>query len=389
MVNVVPHVTDWCALDDAKARQLWNWLLRRQGLSAETRLRSVEEIAEASLGLHAARLPSPYATLLARSENPAVALTLFSASTRRLVTTVRCMRKTLHVLPLELAVAAHSATMHFRERDALRAVTNAGMSARQVTRSTDAIIRFLEANGPAPRRDIEARLTAGGIPAASARVALRLAWERGTLSYQNDMIGWNRACRKFSLTQLVYPTLDMSMDRSKATNQLLEAYFDRYGPASLRDAMWWSGLSRMAVVTALNESAREIVAVETPWADQPLYMYRDRLHEYATAAVHQVATGVNFLAHEDVALKAYFESRRRYLGSLPPRRAFNQIGEVLPTIVFDGQVVGTWVWNARTKTVTIDLVSESRSPEFREALKRSASALTDSLRAGWIDRLDD
>jgi hypothetical protein len=53
------------------------------------------------------------------------------------------MRKTLHALPLELAAVAHSATKHFRERDALRAIANAGVSGREVTRSTDVIVKLM------------------------------------------------------------------------------------------------------------------------------------------------------------------------------------------------------------------------------------------------------
>ncbi|MGI9062487.1 MAG: DNA glycosylase AlkZ-like family protein [Pseudonocardiaceae bacterium] len=384
MAYAVPQISDLLALDDTEARQLWNWLLRRQGLSAETRLGSVPEIAEMSLGLHAARLPSPYATVLARSQSSTVALSLFSASARCKVTTVRCMRKTLHALPLSLAAAAHSATVHFRERDALRAAAKAGMSARQVTLSTEAIAEFLQRNGPVHHRDIEACLTACGLSVIAVRVGLKLAWERGTVTYHNDVTGWNRECRKFSLTHLVYPKLDMAMNRDQATGHLLEAYFDRYGPASLRDATWWSGLSRTAVVTAMNESAYDIVAVKTPWADAPLYMFRDRLAEYATASSNGVGTGINFLAHEDVALKAYFESRERYLGALPSNRAFNRIGEVLPTIVLDGQVVGTWSWDARSQMVTVKLVRELGSRDFHRAIKRHAAALTCSLRAGLV-----
>lgn len=385
MIYTVPRVIGSYAIEDVEARRLWNWLLWRQGLSDETRLGSVAEIADASLGLHAARLPSPYATVLARSRSLTVALSLFSPTAHHELTTIRCMRKTLHTLPLELAAVAHSATKHFRERDALRAIANAGVSERQVARSTEVIVKFLKSNGVVHYRDIEADVTGRGLSVVAVRVALKLAWERGILTYQNDAAGWNRGHRKFGLTHLIYPALDMAMDRVKATNWLLEAYFDRYGPASLWDAKWWSGLSRAAIVTMMNESSREIVVIHTPWTESALYMFRDRLDEYAAAASNEVATGINFLAHEDVALKAYFESRRRYLGALPPRLVFNQIGEVLPTIMLDGHVVGAWRWDSGHKAVTASLACGYGSSQLREDVKRVAAAMTSSLRAGWKD----
>src|SRR5258707_1326485 len=119
MVYLAPKVVSVVTLDEQRAQQLWNWLLWRQGLADDTKFQSVAEIAHASLGLHAARLPSPFVTVLARGDTPSVALSLFNSASREVLTTLRCMRKTLHTLPLPLAAAAHGATLHFRERDAL------------------------------------------------------------------------------------------------------------------------------------------------------------------------------------------------------------------------------------------------------------------------------
>lgn len=385
---VVAHVSDQYRLDLVAAQQLWNWLLRRQGLSPETRLTSVADIADASLGLHSARLPSPFATVLARNHDESVALSLFSAATRRRVTTVRCMRKTLHALPLKLAASAHAATLRFRERDALRMTANAGMGARQVLRATDTIVRLLEVNGHTHHREIEARLVGRTLTRTAVRAALKVAWERGTLTYYNDMAGWNREHRKFCLTHVVYPGLDMAMNRQEATRQLFEAYFGRYGPASLRDAAWWSGLSRAAVTTAINETEREIVSITTPWTERPLYMFRDQFDEYAKTPREHCATGINFLAHEDVALKAYFESRQRYLGGIDPLNTFNRIGEALPVIVLDGRVLGTWRWDACSRVVSVDLLPSIAARKVRQAIMTRAVTLTSSLRAGFVTARD-
>ncbi|OLF11584.1 hypothetical protein BLA60_11600 [Actinophytocola xinjiangensis] len=293
------------------------------------------------------------------------------------------MRKTLHSLPLPLAAAAHAATLHFRERDALRSIANHGMSARTVTRVTTAIIDLVEQCGPLNHRAMEARLTDSRTDTVSVRLALKLAWERGVLTYLNRTNCWNREHRRFGLTGRLHPGLDMAMDRHRATTELVIEYFDRYGPASLRDAAWWSGLSRSAITAAMNESARDFVMVHTSWCESPMYMYRDRLEEFRSDSAEQRSSGISFLAHEDVALKAYFESRRRYLGDLPPRTAFNQIGEVLPTVIIDGQLAGTWKWDTGKKAVGWSLVSSCRSTVLRREIRHRAHTLTEALRLGW------
>lgn len=371
-------------LDDATSRALWNWILRRQGLADETRFDSVELIAHASLGLHAARLPSPFATVAARSAGGDVPASLLTPLTRERLMTVRCMRKTLHTLPLDLASAAHAATRHYRERDALRAVVNGQEKLADVESAADEIAVLLGTQGPLHHRGIEERLAEHGIGSARARLALKLAWERGAVAYRNVSDAWNRELRTFALTRQAYPGVDVDLDRAEATNRLVEAYFDRYGPASLVDASWWSALSRSAVCGALARSGREVVSVTAGgWGDQPQYMFADRLEEFLAADGIGHHTGVNFLAHEDVALKAYFGSRGRYLGDVPAGRAFNRIGEVLPTILHDGFVIGTWSWDTVKRRVATRLFGRAADRELRRSVRTRADLLTQVLRPGW------
>ncbi|MEH1016657.1 crosslink repair DNA glycosylase YcaQ family protein [Micromonospora sp. CPCC 206060] len=375
------------SLSTVEAGHLWNWLLRGQGLSTDTRYAAVADIAHAALGLHAARLPSPYATVLARAKTPAVAMTLFEPGVHQQVTTIRCMRKTLHTLPLGLAAAAHAATLHYRERDALRQVVNAGLSSRQIERTIELITALLRDHGFLGHREIETRLVTGVVPVTAVRLALKLAWERGTLTYRNASLGWNQERRTFGLTTNAHPHLDMTMERRLATVRLIEAYFDRYGPASIHDAMWWSGLSGTAVVDALADIPRPLVAITAPWSASTLYMYQDRLEQFH----HQAAggaplSGLNFLAHEDVAFKAYFDTRRRYLAELDERAAFNQIGEVLPTIVVDGHIVGTWSWDARGRRIACALVRGHTDPSLRAEIRKWATSASAAMRLGHTPR---
>lgn len=385
MAYGTPTIVSSYPLNDSEAQRLWNWLLRRHGLGEDTKFNSVVEIAHATLGLHAARLPSPFATVIARSVSPTVAQALFEVDTHTKLSTVRCMRKTLHTLPLELAAVAHGATLHFRERDALRAITNASVSLHHVSGTVDAIVDLLDRRGPVAHRAIEVGLTAPHIPVIVIRLALKLAWEQGILAYRNDTTGWNRENRKFGLTAQLYPDLNMSMDPREAAGELIREYFDRYGPASLRDAMWWSGLSRSAITAAMIESVREFVMIHTSWCESPLYMYEDRYCQFQTVASRpEVPPTLNFLAHEDVALKAYFESRCRYLGKLPPGRVFNQIGEALPTVMHCGQIIGTWAWDASKMAVTYSIVRGYGSSGLSKQARCQANALSETLRLRWV-----
>lgn len=369
-------------LDATAATRAWNWILARQGLADSRRLDSAWQVADAALGLHAARMPSPFAIVAARTSDPTAPTSLFSGPVQASLLTLRCMRKTLHTLPLPLAAAAHAATLRFRNRDAGRAVLNAGLTAAVVDRVIEELCVLLQA-GPLPHRTIESRLAARGIDLRAGRLAIKVAWERGTISYINATTAWNRQARTFALTSAAYPALKTCITRDQAVTELITAYFDRYGPATMRDATWWSGLPATDITAALHGSGRPLVALASPWSDDPCLMFADQLEESAS---NEVITGVQLLAHEDTALKAYFQTRGRYLGGLPPGRVFNQIGEVLPSVIVDGTLAGTWSWNPGTASVEVDLIAGKVPVSVRRQVQVRAASLTETLRSGWEPR---
>lgn len=383
MKNTEPHQYAYKISPD-DLNEVWCWILQRQGVGRELKFDSVAEIADKSFGLHAARLSSPFVTALSRSSEEHTPTSLFNADTRNSLTTVRCMRKTLHILPLPLASAAHSATLHFRERDALRQAVNAQMSARVLANTVSSIVYALEEGVPLSHRDLESRLCTSRLGTHAVRAALKLAWERGIVTYRNESGGWNKERRTFALTHNLYPGFNINKDREEATTELIHHYFERYGPASLRDAMWWSGLSRSAIVAAMNSLHEQWVSISSPWCESPLYMLPSRLEEFYERREPRSSPFLNFLAHEDVALKAYSETRPRYLGTLEQRRIFNQIGEVLPAIIQDGKVVGRWSWDTYGRHVNYGLFDEYKARIDTMQLRSLQQKYTGILRSAAV-----
>lgn len=375
--GTLPTVDAARNISQPEAERLWLHILERQGLGGGEKQRSVHDVANRSLGLHAARLPSPFATLLARVEDPSIAEKLFSGeSTATRLVTVRSMRKTLHTLPEQIAGIAHTATRNFRERDARRLALNASVTPNELDRLVDAIRLLLFEAGALGHREIETTLSKfSGIPALSARVALKFAWEAGYVVYRNASAHWNRERRLFALAEDVSPYITTTGNQAEATSALVKLYFERYGPASIKDAMWWSGLSRTTILSGLMKSDRPIMSLSSPWCFDPLYAFEEHIPQVSAGHRH----AVDFLAHEDVALKAYYQTRGRYLGSLPSEMAFNRIGEVLPTIVVQGRVVGLWRWITASRHVDWKLFTGLRSTQKLCALR--ADELTSALRA--------
>lgn len=362
------------------AVELWNWTLAKQGLSQATRHWDPLAVAESSLGLHAARSPSPYATAVSRTFPQANVTSILGPTGDMRLATVRCMRSTLHVLPVHLASVALAATRGLRLPRVAALASKASINWSSIERCR----RWLEevlAEGPARPRQLESRGQSDGWTVGEVRIALKASWEYGAVSYRNVAPSWHRQDRQFSLTKSSHPDLDVELDPQLATDLLFAAYFRRYGPATILDAAWWSGLPKGRVVDSLSRLS--IVPMHLPWAGSDFYMLEDEYAVFCESTAEQHTTGINCLAHEDVALKAYFESRSRYLGEVPRGRVFNSIGEALPVIMSDGQVVGRWWWEDSNREVRYRRFKNLRNPADPPRLREHVAVLRDRLRAGY------
>jgi Winged helix DNA-binding domain len=365
-----------------QAYRLWNWVLSRQGLGPDRRLPDVRTVADRSLGLHAARLSSPFATAVARTCEDADLSQLLGPRPHPHLVTVRCMRKTLHVLPLHAAGTALAATRHYRLRDVGRSVWNARLDPARFREAQRWLLLELS-SGSRSHRELERSATRLGWSIPEARLALKWCWEAGLVVYRNISDSWHRENRSFSLVSNSHPELAAELDAESSIDELVRLYFERYGPATLQDASWWSGLGRQRILAALKRT--DMVKLELPWAKSPFFMFAEDFLAFVGAANESDPVGLNFLAHEDVALKAYHESRCRYLGHVTARSVFNQIGEVLPTILWNGQVIGSWSWDHSRRQVTYGHFSSVAKPrDVRSTSRRMARVLRERLLKGYV-----
>jgi hypothetical protein len=141
-----------------------------------------------------------------------------------------------------------------------------------------------------------------------------------------------------------------TMDREDALAELACRYFGSHGPATLRDFVWWSGLTA-ADAKAGIELAKTRLAREK--ADDAVYWMPAK-----SSASQQVAPVVCLLPGFDEYILGYAD-REIAMDAV----AFQRIvpggnGVFRPTIVVDGRVVGTWrLGNKTSASPVIDLFS--------------------------------
>ncbi len=138
-----------------------------------------------------------------------------------------------------------------------------------------------------------------------------------------------------------------AMDHDESLAELARRYFQSHGPATLKDYVWWSGLSSTEAKAGIEMIRRQLVQEEiegqTCWLDPSSF-----------SAAPETSPTVHLLPNYDEYIVGYTDRSaifdERHLSKLDEREnfLFNN------TLVMDGQVVGTWKRVFRKGGVEVD-----------------------------------
>jgi hypothetical protein len=155
-----------------------------------------------------------------------------------------------------------------------------------------------------------------------------------------------------------------SLKRDEALAELTKRYFTGHGPATLQDFVWWSGLAiadaRAGLEMVKPQLTYEVVNDRTYWISQSMPVIKD------------VSPTAYLLPGFDEYIVGY-KNRRDVLNTLYAKKVNPGNGMLSPSIVVDGQVVGTWKRSFRKETVIIAAkVFSKLSKEKRNAVTAAA-----------------
>src|SRR6266581_4556675 len=210
------------------------------------------------------------------------------------------------------------------------------------------------------RRELAAALGQAGISTEDLRLPFILS--RAELE---GVIGSGARRGKqftFALLDEVVP-VSRSLERDEALAELASRYFTSHGPATVQDFIWWSGLTaadgRAGLEMVKSEFIQEVIEGKTYWLSP-------------STPTAKVVSPVAYLLPPFDEYTVAYKDRRAVLDPAYAQQAGYGIG---PTIVVDGQIVGTWkrTFNKDAVVITSDLftsVSEAQNRAIAAAVER-------------------
>jgi hypothetical protein len=313
---------------------------------------TVEEAAASVVGLHSSDPATVFLSARARMEGFEPGDLEEALYVRKTLVRMLGMRRTLFVVPRDLAPVMHEACTKAlipRERTRLirmleeQGVARPGRGESWLGRVEAKTLAALEHRGEAAARELTAEVpelanklvfgegkTWGASVGISTRVLFLLATE-GRIVRTRPLGAWTSGQYRWSTTERWLGGPLPPVDHEEACAGLLRRWLGRFGPATTTDIRWWTGWT--ARLTRQTLSAVGAVAVRL--ADADGWVLPDDLE-----AVAEPEPWVAFLPGLDPTVMGWKE-RVWYLGD-HESDLFDRNGNAGPTMWANGRVIGVW-----------------------------------------------
>jgi hypothetical protein len=217
-----------------------------------------------------------------------------------------------------------------------------GLDEATFAKSRRVLARALGGGRQLTRPELAAALERGGVATGGQRLIHLL--NRSALEGLTCYAARRGKQFTFALLEEWAPAAER-LSREEALAELARRYFRSHGPATLEDFVWWSSLTRTDARAGLEAAGprlqREVVDGRTYWLSPP------------TATADDARPAAHLLPAFDEYTVAY-RDRAAVLHPSHTRQA-NAAGAVLgPTVLLDGEAVGTWKRTLKKDSVFVE-----------------------------------
>ena len=355
-------------------------LVRRQHLDRTGT--TIAQVAGEMAGLHSSDPASVYLALWARIPELDAADVEAALYSDRSVLRILGMRRTMFVVPRELAPIMDAATTRGYAAAQRRRLTQA-FEATGLTDDGDAwfdavgsaVVAALDEHGPMTARELtvhvpelaEKLTMTGGTVGASTRILFLLAIE-GQIVRGRPRGSWVSSLYEWSTMEGWIGDRLRAVPAPEARASLLERWLSAFGPATERDCAWWTGWG----LTDTRRALGDIGAVDVELDGGVGYVVAD---DAETVEEPVTAEDVALLPGLDPTPMGWKE-RDWFIGP-HTTSLFDRNGNIGPSVWSGGRVVGAW-GHAPDGEVVVRLLEpiDSRASD-------AIAAEADALRA-WL-----
>lgn len=290
------------------------------------------QVTQATVGLHSTLPGTPYLSLNARIRGLTIDDLDKEVYDRRSLIRLKVMRGTVFLLTHELAQIAFAATSGAtlgRDR---------GWSLIDQPAYRRLAPLVLDALGERSLTVAELRGQIGADPDLSAVVSLLC--DEARIVRDRPTGGRTSTSYRYRRWDETFPDLDLcAYDRDTATDELVRRYVTNYGPVSIRDVVWWTGLPAKRIRPTLGRLADELGTTDgPPHGDERLWIGET---DDGHASPQRRTPWLRLLPQLDPYTMGY-RDRARLIDAEHEALVYDRGGNATSVVLQDGRVTGVW-----------------------------------------------
>ena len=349
--------------DDERRRRLGV----RHHLAPSARGDEIDVVAGNIAGLHATDPATLVLSARARLREPSLKAIEDALYVERSLVRILCMRRTMFVVPVELAPVVQAACTRGlvpgERKRFIALLEDAGIAAdgaRWLEDAEEQTLRALRARGEATAAEL-----ATDVPALRERIAVAqdkpyaavqgVSWKvlyllaaDAKIARGRPLGSWTSTLYRWSPIESWVPGGFGDLETDAAAAQLVRRWLAAFGPGTMADLKWWTGWT----VGLLKRALAQLQTVEVQLGSGEVGLVLAGDEEPATAPEPWAA----LLPGLDPAPMGW-KSREWYLGG-HREPLFDRSGNVGPTVWWEGRIVGAWAQRKDGGEIVVRLLED-------------------------------
>jgi hypothetical protein len=346
-----------------------HFVLNKQHLTADSEGEDIVQIVKDVGGLHATSSTTPYLSLYVRRSQFVKDDLDVELYDKRTLGKVRCVRKTIYIQPKDRIPTMWKVTAGQVLKASRGFMASRGVTDEVYNKLSVDILRMLQG-----REMTAAEIKATLKTDADVSSILYFMCDQGLLIRGRPVKGWKDRRHQYGRFADYFPDVnleDISEDEAIAT--LIRSYLASFGPATEKDVVWWTGLSKTRARWALKELEEQLIETPIPEIGKGFIMLRsDR--ERVEAVKQPRESVINLLPYLDPYLMGHKE-RERYLAQEDYGLVFDRSGNATSTILVDGRVVGVWDFEGGEEPLVKIFLFQEFEKSLRDEIFKEAERL--------------
>jgi hypothetical protein len=316
--------------------QVNRFILRKHHLKDDSKIDDILQITDDICGLHATSPTTPYLSLFARTHTFEKEYLEKELYINKSLGKIRCMRRTIFILPKAMIPIAYAATNDWVEkrRDGyLKYINLISNDYNDISVKITNMLKNKELPTSAIKKALNKQMDVSGI--------INLMCDECVLIRGRFVKSWKDRRYYYSLFKNYFPDIDLSKtNEKKAITRLIQWYLRDYGPVTEKDITWWIKTTKTKVRNALKEIKENVLNISISDLEGDYIMLASDEKELKNISPSKIKT-INFLPHLDPYIMGY-KDRVRYIDPQYYDYVFDRSGNATMTILLDGRIIGIW-----------------------------------------------